>query len=390
MLISSYRRVIGVRKKLQIFISSTFTDLQEERQAAVEAVLKAGHIPAGMELFRSGDESQKETITKWIKESDAYMLILGGRYGSIEPSSGKSYTHWEYDFAGELGIPRFAVVISDKALDEKVRTLGRMVLEKDHVAAYENFKFEVLSKTSQFFHDIKDIQLTVMQTLNGLALDNSLKGWISGKEIQNVGELSNTIAALSKEIRILRDENNRLIKINKSANAKLDAIELKYDINKVDLDTRVENLLEILGAERIPKSQISWVMYSDDENHEEEKSITLPPPPDGFVPYFICSEDRQIYEKLLFVLVEDEDINLASRISDIRILIKNCKMAEWVPIEIIVALPGDHEELSKKLNTFLKSTLKKEKAVDPSLFEISLWDNKTLMKLEMEYGFILT
>lgn len=62
-----------MNKKLQVFISSTYTDLEQERQAAVEAVLKAGHIPAGMELFKSADESQKETITKWIRESDVYL-----------------------------------------------------------------------------------------------------------------------------------------------------------------------------------------------------------------------------------------------------------------------------------------------------------------------------
>lgn len=36
------------KKKLQVFVSSTYVDLKEERQAAVEAILNAGHIPAGM------------------------------------------------------------------------------------------------------------------------------------------------------------------------------------------------------------------------------------------------------------------------------------------------------------------------------------------------------
>ena len=80
-------------KRLQVFVSSTFTDLIHERQAAVEAILVSGNFPAGMELFTSGDESQMDAIKQWIDESDIYMLILGGRYGSIEPKSGKSYTH---------------------------------------------------------------------------------------------------------------------------------------------------------------------------------------------------------------------------------------------------------------------------------------------------------
>lgn len=97
---SCYRGRI-LRKKLQVFISSTFNDLIEERQAAVEGILNAGHIPAGMELFKSGNESQLETVKRWIDESDVYLLILGGRYGVIEPESGKSYTHVEYEYALE-------------------------------------------------------------------------------------------------------------------------------------------------------------------------------------------------------------------------------------------------------------------------------------------------
>lgn len=43
------------RKKLQVFVSSTYNDLTHERQAAVEAILLAQHIPAGMELFAAGN-----------------------------------------------------------------------------------------------------------------------------------------------------------------------------------------------------------------------------------------------------------------------------------------------------------------------------------------------
>ena len=66
-------------RKFQVFVSSTFADMKLERQAAVEAILEAGHIPAGMELFTAGDESQLDTIKHWIEASDVYVLLLGGR-----------------------------------------------------------------------------------------------------------------------------------------------------------------------------------------------------------------------------------------------------------------------------------------------------------------------
>ena len=87
------------QRKLQIFVSSTFSDLSLERQGAVEAILQSGHIPAGMELFSAANQEQMDVIRDWIRNSDALMLLLGGRYGSIEPSSGKSYVHLEYEFA---------------------------------------------------------------------------------------------------------------------------------------------------------------------------------------------------------------------------------------------------------------------------------------------------
>jgi hypothetical protein len=120
-------------KKLQVFVLSTYVDLREERQTAVEAILLAGHIPAGMELFAAGSESQLDVVRRWIDESDVYMLILGGRYGSIEPKSGKSYTQVEYEYAAEKGKPLFALVMTDAVLDEKVRAAGLAVAGRNEV-----------------------------------------------------------------------------------------------------------------------------------------------------------------------------------------------------------------------------------------------------------------
>src|ERR1044072_2916213 len=111
-------------KKLQVFISSTYMDLQEERQGAVEAILRAGHIPAGMELFAAGDKSQLAVIQRWIDESDVYLLILGGRYGNIESESQKSYVQLEYEYASARGKPIFAVVIDEAYLKKKVKRAG--------------------------------------------------------------------------------------------------------------------------------------------------------------------------------------------------------------------------------------------------------------------------
>jgi hypothetical protein len=73
-----------VEKKYQVFISSTYIDLQEERQEVMNALLELDCIPSGMELFPATNEEQWDLIKDVIDECDYYVLILGGRYGSLD------------------------------------------------------------------------------------------------------------------------------------------------------------------------------------------------------------------------------------------------------------------------------------------------------------------
>ncbi len=187
------------KRKLQVFVSSTYRDLIKERQAAVEAILSAGHIPAGMELFAAGDQSQWEVIKEWIEESDVYMLILGGRYGSIEQKSGKSYTQLEYEYAIEIRKPFFAVVITEEKLAQKAKEEGLEVVERESHALLQNFKDSVTSKLVRFWDDIKDIKIAIHETLNSYSRDENLIGWIPGNQGVNGAELAEEIARLAKE-----------------------------------------------------------------------------------------------------------------------------------------------------------------------------------------------
>lgn len=205
-------REYSVNKRLQVFVSSTYTDLIEERQAAVSAILKSGHIPAGMELFTSGDKSQWETIKRWIDESDVYMLILGGRYGSIEPDSGLSYTELEYNYALEIGKPLFACVIQPDALDIKVREKGREVFENKNPQLLQDFQKKVLSNMSAFFDDCKDIRLCVLESLPEISATRELSGWISGKEVPDTKGLIDEVTKLNQENSDLKSKNALLQK----------------------------------------------------------------------------------------------------------------------------------------------------------------------------------
>ena len=95
-------------KRYQVFLSSTYTDLKEERQKLIHALMEMDCIPAGMELFPAADEEQFEFIKRIIDDCDYYIVIVGGRYGSLA-GGGISYTEKEYEYAKSKNGSRFGV-----------------------------------------------------------------------------------------------------------------------------------------------------------------------------------------------------------------------------------------------------------------------------------------
>ena len=142
--------------KHQVFVSSTFKDLWEARMATSLALLKLGCIPEGMESFAPSNKNQWQTIRESIDGCACYVVIVGGRYGTIVPktiapnSSDISFTEMEYHYAKERGIDIFpflctspeSLLVGDEEKDgetkdkkEKLRNF-RSVLETEKTAGY--------------------------------------------------------------------------------------------------------------------------------------------------------------------------------------------------------------------------------------------------------------
>lgn len=126
-----------MEKKYQIFISSTYEDLKEERKEVQDAILFMQQFPIGMEMFSAADEDQWKIIRETIDSSDYYVLIIGHRYGSVIEKgeyAGISYTQKEYYYALEKKIPILAFLIDSSVAitPEKIERDGnkRKKLEK--------------------------------------------------------------------------------------------------------------------------------------------------------------------------------------------------------------------------------------------------------------------
>lgn len=222
-----------MKKKLQVFISSTYNDMLPERQAAVEAVLQAGHIPAGMELFSAADESQWDTIQTWIQDSDVFLLILGGRYGSIEPKSGKSYIQREYEYACSARKPHFAVIISETLLESKVANDGTGSIELENRRLLKEFREIVTTKICSFYSDLKELKLNVFVSLNQLENNKTLVGWVKGSEAVDPTATLAEMSRLQEENRQLHVELAHLRAYAESLIAQGTAIRLSDDASKL-------------------------------------------------------------------------------------------------------------------------------------------------------------
>lgn len=157
----------------------------------------------------AGDKSQMEVIKKWIDESDVYLLLLGGRYGSIDPESGKSYTQLEYEYAVEKGKPFFALVIEKDQLEKKNKNEGSKVLELDEPEKFKRFKAQVTTKIVKFWNNEESIKIAIFQKLTELNSNPDLIGWVPGREAIN----SNIIARLTQENASLKSKEATRISI---------------------------------------------------------------------------------------------------------------------------------------------------------------------------------
>lgn len=93
------------RKHYTVFVGSTFEDMKDIRAAVLRRLNSSEEYKAiGMEDFPAADGRQLPYIKERLKGTDIYVLILGGRYGSLIPKirpgeEDKSYTQKEYEMA---------------------------------------------------------------------------------------------------------------------------------------------------------------------------------------------------------------------------------------------------------------------------------------------------
>lgn len=162
--------------KHQVFVSSTYRDLIEERKSVIHALLELDCIPAGMELFPAADEDAWTLIREVIDDCDYYVLILAGKYGSLGPD-GIGYTEMEFDYAVSINKPIIAF------LHESPDTLPAANTEKTEALQEKlaTFREKAKAKHCKFWTTPEDLGGKVSRGIIHLRKRHPSPGWVPGK-----------------------------------------------------------------------------------------------------------------------------------------------------------------------------------------------------------------
>jgi len=164
---------MAIEKKYQVFVSSTYKDLTEERQEVMQALLELDCIPVGMELFPAADDDQWTLIKRLIDDCDYYILIIGGRYGSLN-KDGFSYTQMEYEYAISKEIP----IIGFLHKNPESIPVGKSEKEAGLKQKLEDFKKLVQLKMCRYWENASDLGSQVSRSLVKLIKDKPRPGWV--------------------------------------------------------------------------------------------------------------------------------------------------------------------------------------------------------------------
>ncbi|MBN3199511.1 DUF4062 domain-containing protein [Pectobacterium brasiliense] len=197
-------------KRYQVFVSSTYTDLIEERHSIMLTLMKMDCIPAGMEHFPAADEEQWNFIKRIIDYSDYYLLIIGGRYGSLD-EDGISFTEKEYDYAVSKNIKVVALIHGSPEILKFQNSEQDPALRNKLQAFIDKVKTKRLV---EFWTDSNELPGKVALGIMHARTMHPAIGWVRANRISNEENLSELIKArdevdlLNRELEKLRANNS--------------------------------------------------------------------------------------------------------------------------------------------------------------------------------------
>lgn len=199
-----------MERREQVFVSSTYVDLIEERRAVIQGLLEADCIPSGMELFPASDAEKWNLIKGVIGDCDYYLLIIGGRYGSVAPETDLSFTEMEYDYAVSIGKPVMAFLHGAPGSI----SVEKSDIEPDARIKLNAFREKVEQRMVKYWSTPQDLDGAVAKSLIQLRKSNPAEGWIRASHAltpeteRDIAELRAKVSELTRQLEAAQHRPN--------------------------------------------------------------------------------------------------------------------------------------------------------------------------------------
>ena len=295
--------MITTDKRYQVFVSSTYDDLQDERKEVMQALLELDCIPAGMELFPASSEDQWSLIKRVIDDCDYYILIIGGRYGSVGPD-GISYTQMEFEYALKTGKPIISFIHKNPASIPS----GKSEQTEEGKKKLEGFKKLAEKKLVKFWESPAELGSVVSRSMVKLMKNFPAEGWVkagSAVDEKSVKE----IARLQKEN---EDLKKRLEKLSVEAPAGTERLKQGDDSVDIEFKYGMKGIYDNGYEYDIRKLKFTWnELFSEisplliSEASESDMRSLLRSLAEKKVNEVFSREERRIYNDIYVSAISD-------------------------------------------------------------------------------------
>jgi hypothetical protein len=274
-------------KRYQVFVSSTYKDLVSERKEVIQALLELDCIPVGMELFPATDNDQWTLIKELIDESDYYILIVGGRYGSLN-KEGISYTQMEYEYANKIGIP----TISFLHKDPDSLPVSKTDKDSEKLELLENFKKIVSNKLIKTWNTPEELGSVVSRSLVKLIKTNPRIGWVKADKISS-NEANLEILNLREKIIELENELTNFSGLNQENLAQgEDEVSLIYNYKEYSMGDNKQDKIKVTWNQLFSKTCTLLL----DEASEEDYKIHV----SSYIKHITKDDEKKNFQAILF------------------------------------------------------------------------------------------
>lgn len=146
---------------LRVFVSSTYEDMVEYRKAVIDELTNIEVLPRAMEQFVSSPDKPLDVVLAEVRRCQLFIALVGMRYGSIDPDTGKSFSELEYEEAVKNGIPVLAFVIDEN----ECPVLPKYVDVGEPAEKLKKFKSILNTRYASRFKSIENLKELVVRAV---------------------------------------------------------------------------------------------------------------------------------------------------------------------------------------------------------------------------------